>query len=100
MKKKQFDAVQNTINTLTGVSDHKETATPKQIETPETVPEEIKKAIQKTIDVKPKENTELLTKRVQLLVRPGTYRKLKQQADALNLSFNNFINQILESYID
>ena len=46
MKKKQFDAVQNTINTLTGVSDHKETAIPKEIETPETVPEEIKKAIQ------------------------------------------------------
>lgn len=99
MKKKQIDTVQNTINTLTGVSDQKETATPKEIETPETVPEE-KKKVQKTIEINPKENTEPLTKRVQLLVRPGTYRKLKQQADALNLSFNNFINQILESYID
>lgn len=44
--------------------------------------------------------TETYSKRVQLLMRPSTQQAVKSLADAQGKSVNNFINDILESYID
>lgn len=46
------------------------------------------------------EGSESYTKRVQLLMRPSTHAKAKQIAAAQGLSLNNFINGLIEGYVD
>ena len=38
---------------------------------------------------------ELRTKRVQLLMQPSLYEKVKKQADAAGLSFNAYVHKVL-----
>lgn len=40
------------------------------------------------------------TKRVQLIMQPSLYAKLKREADEENTSFNNYIHDLLRSYIN
>lgn len=46
------------------------------------------------------EGSESYTKRVQLLMRPSTHAKAKQMAAAQGMSLNNFINGLVEDYVD
>lgn len=41
---------------------------------------------------------ETKSKRVQLLMQPSTYNKIKEIAEAQNKSFNEIVNQILIDY--
>lgn len=47
---------------------------------------------------KPKQ-VETKSKRIQLLLRPSLYKKLKEGAYSSNLSVNEYINQLLEREI-
>ena len=38
------------------------------------------------------------TKRVQLVLQPSLYEKLKAEADESGMSFNNFIHELLTAY--
>lgn len=44
--------------------------------------------------------SEKKTKRVQLLLRPSLYRKVKAYASITGVSVNEFIHSVLESVID
>ena len=45
-------------------------------------------------------SSEKKTKRVQLIMQPSLYARLKREADEENTSFNNYIHDLLRSYIN
>ncbi len=71
----------------------------------EYLPEPIRGALEKTATPEPiraehYQTRESKTKRVQLLMRPTTEKRLRESAQAQGISLNELINQIAEDYLE
>ena len=62
---------------------------------PETVPES-KKQIAKRKQIKP----ETKSKRFQVLMKPSLYEQMKNRANEVGISVNDFVNQAIEIMLD
>lgn len=80
----QQEAVKNLL-------DYQEEEKPKQ-DTPQPEANPLK--------LKAKKELEIRNRRVQLVIKPSVHEKVKAEAESLELSVNEFINQLIERYLE